>query len=56
MASSQKELFRWADQIPTASWDNVRNRPPQQAADAVGAVWNGKTFKIPLLGVQYQPF
>ncbi len=53
MTSSQKELFRWADQIPTASWDNVRNRPPQQAADAVGAIWNGKTFKVPLLGVQY---
>ena len=53
MASSQKELFRWADQIPAASWIDINNRSPQQAAEAVGAVCDGKSFKLPLLGVEY---
>jgi hypothetical protein len=53
MASSQKGLFRRADQIPAASWIDLRNRPPQQAAEAVGALWDGQFFKVPLLGVQY---
>jgi hypothetical protein len=53
MASSQKELFRWADQIPATSWIDINNRSPQQAAEAVGAVWDGKSFKLPLLGVEY---
>jgi hypothetical protein len=53
MASSQKGLFRWADQIPAASWIDLCNRSPQQAAEAVGALWDGKSFKVPLLGVQY---
>jgi len=53
MTSSQKELFRWADQIPAASWIDLRDRSPQQAAEAVGAVWNGETFTVPLLGDQY---
>ncbi len=53
MASSQKGLFRWADQIPAASWIDICNRSPQQAAEAVGAEWDGKSFKVPLLGVQY---
>ncbi len=53
MKSPQNELFRWADQIPAASWSDLRNRPPQQAAEAVGAAWDGKTFTVPLLGVEY---
>ena len=53
MASSQKELFRWADKIPAISWIDINNRSPQQAAEAVGAVWDGKSFKLPLLGVEY---
>jgi len=53
MASSQKELFRWAEQIPAESWIDLCNRSPQQAAESVGAVWDGKFFKVPLLGVQY---
>ncbi|MFP4453751.1 MAG: DUF3786 domain-containing protein [Desulfosalsimonas sp.] len=54
MTSSQKELFRWADQIQEASWTDLCNRSPQQAAEAVGAVWDGKFFKVPLLGVEYR--
>ncbi len=39
MKPSQKELFRWADQIPATLWTDLRNRSPQQAAEAVGAEW-----------------
>jgi hypothetical protein len=53
MKSSQNELFRWADQIPAASWKDLHNRSPQQASEAVGAEWDGQRFKVPLLGVQY---
>lgn len=53
MASSRKGLFLWADQIPPASWTDLCNRSPQQAAEAVGAVWDGKSFKVPLIVVQY---
>ena len=53
MKPSQKELFRWADQIPAALWTDLRNRSPQQAAEAVGAEWDGEAFKVPLLGVHY---
>jgi len=53
MKPSQKELFRWADQIPAALWTDLRNRSPQQAAEAVGAEWDGVTFTIPMIGMDY---
>ena len=53
MKPSQKELFRWADQIPAALWSDLRKRSPQQAAEAVGAVWDEGTFKVPLIGIDY---
>ncbi len=53
MKPSQKELFRWADQIPVDLWTDLRNRSPQQAAEAVGGGWDGETFKVPLIGVHY---
>jgi hypothetical protein len=53
MKPSQKELFRSADQIPMALWSDLGKRPPQQAAEAVGAVWDGVTFKVPLVGIDY---
>jgi len=53
MKQPQKELFRWADQIPDALWSNLRNRSPQHAAEMVGAKWDGKTFKVPMIGVNY---
>lgn len=53
MKPSQKELFRWAYQIPAALWSDLRKRSPQQAAEAVGAVWDGDTFTVPLVGIDY---
>ena len=50
---SPKGLFQRAEQIPPALWADLRNRPPSQAAEAVGATWDEKSFKVPLLGVQY---
>jgi ubiquinone/menaquinone biosynthesis C-methylase UbiE len=53
MKPSPQDLFRWADQIPAALWNEVLKRAPQAAAEAVGAVWEGGLFKIPLVGVDY---
>ncbi len=53
MKPSQNELFRWADQIPAALWSDLRKRSPQQAAEAVGAVLDVGTFKVPLIGTDY---
>ncbi|MBI5585396.1 MAG: DUF3786 domain-containing protein, partial [Deltaproteobacteria bacterium] len=53
MKPSQKELFQWADQIPEALWSDLGNHSPQQAAEAVGADWDGDTFKIPLINIDY---
>ncbi|MCF8084722.1 MAG: DUF3786 domain-containing protein [Deltaproteobacteria bacterium] len=53
MNASQDELFRWADQIPPAAWTDLHNRSPQQATEAVGAAWDGESFKVPLLGIEY---
>ncbi|RPH50719.1 MAG: DUF3786 domain-containing protein [Desulfobacteraceae bacterium] len=53
MKPSQNELFRWADQIPAALWNNLRKRSSRQAAEAIGAVWNGNSFTVPLIGIDY---
>ena len=53
MEPSQKELFRWADQIPAALWTDLRNRSPRQAAEAVGAAWDGGIFQVPMIGIHY---
>lgn len=53
MKLSQKELFRWADQIPETLWSALRNRSPQEAADMVGAAWNGETYKVSMIGIDY---
>jgi hypothetical protein len=53
MKLSQKELFRWADQIPEALWSDLSNRSPQEAAEMVGATWKGETFEVPMVGVDY---
>ncbi len=53
MKPSQKELPKWADQIPEALWIDLGNRSPQQAAEAVGAIWDGTTFQVPLVGRDY---
>jgi hypothetical protein len=53
MKPSQKELFKWADQIPAALWTDLCNRSPQQAAEAVGAAWDEGIFKVPMIGIDY---
>jgi hypothetical protein len=53
MTAVKVGLYQSADQIPAASWIDLCNRSPQQAAEAVGAAWDGKSFKMPLLGIQY---
>ena len=53
MKQAQKELFRWADQIPDTLWTDLKNRSPQEAAEMVGATWNGETFDVPMIGIHY---
>jgi len=45
--------FRWADQLPAALWDDLAARPPDQAALAAAAQWDGGRFRLPLLGRDY---
>jgi hypothetical protein len=53
MKQTQRELFRWADQLPSALWSDLDRRPPREAADAVGGKWDGSAFKVPLIGIDY---
>ncbi|MBT8340798.1 MAG: DUF3786 domain-containing protein [Desulfatitalea sp.] len=48
------ELFRWADQIPTPLWDDLRTRAGEQAAAAVEGVFEQNRFKVPMLGTVYR--
>ena len=47
------DLFRWADQLPRAQWDDLRARPPEEAARAVGGQWRDGFFRLPLLEREY---
>jgi Domain of unknown function (DUF3786) len=53
MKQTQRELFRWADQLPSALWSDLDRRPAREAAEAVGGVWDGNAFKVPLIGIDY---
>jgi hypothetical protein len=53
MQVSKADLFRWADQIPAALWDALDKRDPKDAAGAVGAVNEGSTFRLSLIGIDY---
>ena len=44
------KLFRWADQLPEALWQDLASRDPEDAALATGADWDGERFTLPLLG------
>lgn len=46
----ENQLFRWADQLPPALWQDLAARPPVQAAEATGAVWQEGHFALRLLG------
>ena len=58
MSQAQTEVpdepFRWADQLPAPLWDDVRARPAEQAAEAVGAPLSQGVFQIPMLGRTYR--
>lgn len=47
------ELFRWADQLPQALWDDLAARPAQEAAQAAGAPWAEGCYGLRLLGRDY---
>jgi hypothetical protein len=47
------ELYRWADQLPAALWENLANRSPGEAAASTGARWLDGVFSIPLLSIDY---
>jgi hypothetical protein len=51
--TGQDDLYRWADQIPAALWDDLRARPAAGAAEAVGARLVDGLFTVPLLGTTY---
>ena len=53
MKPSQKKWVKRSDQIPAVLWTDLCDRSPQQAAEAVGAKWDGETFKVPLVGTEY---
>lgn len=47
-------LFRWADQLPPGLWEDLADRPPEQAAEATGASWRDGVFSIDFFGAGYQ--
>jgi hypothetical protein len=49
----QKDLFRWVEDLPPALWDDVRARPAQEAAQAVGGAWQDGLFRVSLLGREH---
>jgi hypothetical protein len=53
MKQPQRELFRWADQLPAALWSDLDRRSPREAADAVGGTWDGSVFRVVLIGIDY---
>ena len=51
---NDNQLFRWAEDIAPQTWDDVEARPPEQAAQAAGALWDGTAFGLALLGREYR--
>ncbi len=51
---NENELYRWAEDIPFQIWEDLEARPPEQAAEAVGAVWDGQAYGIEMLGRSYR--
>ncbi|MFH1035820.1 MAG: DUF3786 domain-containing protein [Pseudomonadota bacterium] len=49
----QRDLFRWAEDLPSALWEDVRARPAQEAAQAVGGRWQEGLFRVSLLGREH---
>lgn len=49
----ENRLFRWADQLPAALWDDLTARPALDAAEAAGAELRDGVFRLALLGRVY---
>ena len=50
---NENRLFRWAEDIHPHVWDDLAARPPQEAAQATGAAWDGRAYTISMLGRSY---
>jgi hypothetical protein len=50
----QIRLYRWADQLPAALWDDLRRRDPTEAAQATGAELVDGGYRLALLGRTYR--
>jgi uncharacterized protein DUF3786 len=46
----ENQLFRFADQLPPALWEDLGARPTAEAAHAAGALWTGEHYEMSLLG------
>lgn len=46
-------LFRWAEDLPEALWQDLAGRRPEEAAACSGARWDGRAFAIAMLGRAY---
>lgn len=46
-------LFRWADQLPEALWEDLTARPLLEAAQATGAALEDARLRLALLGRDY---
>ncbi len=46
----ENQLFRFADQLPPALWQDLKARPPAEAAEAAGAAWRSDHFEMSMLG------
>ncbi|MBU4567325.1 MAG: DUF3786 domain-containing protein [Desulfarculus sp.] len=51
---NENQLFRWADDMPPQLWDDLAARPPAEAAQATGAVWDGQGYTIDMLGREHR--
>ena len=49
-----KDIYKSADQLPSALWDDLDALAPADAAHNSGATWNGEFFLVPLIGRDYK--
>ena len=50
----QIRLYRWAEQLPSDLWDDLRRRNPAQAAQTTGAELVEDGYRLALLGRTYR--
>lgn len=50
----ENDLFRWADQLPAAPWDDLLAKDAAQAADATGAELIDGCFRMALFNRPYE--